>query len=69
MKKVLKNREELDGMREAGKLAAEVLEMIGPHVKPGISTGKLDDICHDFIVNEQNATPANIGYRLSLIHI
>ena len=60
---MLKNREELDGMREAGKLAAEVLEMIGPHVKPGISTGKLDDICHDFIVNEQNATPANIGYR------
>ena len=60
---MLKNREELDGMREAGKLAAEVLEMIEPHVKPGISTGKLDDICHDFIVNEQNATPANIGYR------
>jgi len=60
---VLKNQEELDGMRKAGKLAAEVLEMIGSHVKPGISTGELDRICHDFIINEQLATPANIGYR------
>ena len=50
-------------MRKAGKLAAEVLEMIGSHVKPGISTGELDEICHDFIINEQLATPANIGYR------
>ena len=60
---MLKNQEELDGMRKAGKLAAEVLEMIGSHVKPGISTGELDKICHDFIINEQHATPANIGYR------
>jgi methionyl aminopeptidase len=37
--------------------------MITPLVKPGISTGKLDEICHDFILNEQNAIPANIGYR------
>ena len=50
-------------MRKAGKLAAEVLEMIGSHVKPGISTGELDKICQDFIINEQLATPANIGYR------
>lgn len=50
-------------MRKAGKLAAEVLEMIGSHVKPGISTGELDRICQDFIINEQLATPANIGYR------
>ena len=60
---MLKNQEELDGMRKAGKLAAEVLEMIGSHVKPGISTGELDRICQDFIINEQLATPANIGYR------
>ena len=60
---MLKNQEELDGMRKAGKLAAEVLEMIGSHVKPGISTGELDKICQDFIINEQLATPANIGYR------
>ena len=37
--------------------------MITPLVKPGISTGKLDEICHDFILNKQNAIPANIGYR------
>jgi methionyl aminopeptidase len=61
--KVLKNINELNGMREAGKLAAEVLEMITDHVKPGISTGKLDEICHDFIIEEQKAIPANIGYR------
>jgi methionyl aminopeptidase len=61
--KVLKNIKELNGMREAGKLAAEVLEMITDHVKPGISTGKLDEICHDFIIEEQKAIPANIGYR------
>ena len=60
---MLKNLEELNGMREAGKLAAEVLEMIGSYVKPGISTGELDRICHEYIVNEQGAIPANIGYR------
>ena len=50
-------------MRIAGKLAAEVLEMITPFVKPGISTEKLDDICHDYIVKNQKAIPANVGYR------
>ena len=50
-------------MREAGKLASEVLEMIGDFVKPGISTGELDKICHDYIVDVQNAIPANVGYR------
>tara|TARA_B100001123_G_scaffold445058_1_gene595642 strand:+ start:3249 stop:4010 length:762 start_codon:yes stop_codon:yes gene_type:complete len=60
---MIKTSKEIEKMREAGKLAAEVLEMISPLVKPGISTGELDRICHDFIVNEQNAIPANIGYR------
>tara|TARA_B100001250_G_scaffold111769_1_gene94457 strand:- start:259 stop:1020 length:762 start_codon:yes stop_codon:yes gene_type:complete len=60
---MIKTSKELEKMREAGKLAAEVLEMISPLVKPGISTGELDRICHDFIVNEQKAIPANIGYR------
>ena len=60
---MIKTSEEIEKMREAGKLAAEVLEMISPLVKPGISTGELDRICHDFIVNEQKAIPANIGYR------
>jgi methionyl aminopeptidase len=40
---------ERDGMRLAGRLAAEVLDMIGEHVQPGVSTGELDRICHEFI--------------------
>ena len=50
-------------MRKAGSLAAEVLEMIGDFIKPGISTGELDKICYDYIVDVQKAIPANIGYR------
>ena len=50
-------------MRKAGSLAAEVLEMIGDFIKPGISTGELDKICYDYIVDVQNAIPANVGYR------
>ncbi len=60
---MLKNLEELNGMREAGKLAGKVLEMISDYVKPGISTGELDKLCHDYIINEQKAIPANVGYR------
>ncbi len=48
--------------REAGMLAARVLEMLTPHVKPGVSTEHLDQLCHDFIVNELQCIPANIGY-------
>ena len=55
--------EAFEGMRAAGKLAAEVLDMISDFVKPGISTGELDKICHDHIVKEQKAIPANVGYR------
>ena len=50
-------------MRVAGRLAAEVLEMIGPHVVPGVTTGELDRLCHDYIVNEQDAVPAPLNYR------
>ena len=60
---MIKTPEQIEKMRLAGKLASEVLEMITPLVTPGISTGKLDEICHDFILNKQNAIPANIGYR------
>ena len=60
---MIKSIEEINGMREAGKLAAEVLDMITNYVKPGISTGELDKICHDYIVEEQKAIPANVGYR------
>jgi len=59
----IKNEQEIEKMRIAGRLAAEVLEMIEPHVKQGVSTETLDQICHDFIVNEQNAIPAPLNYR------
>ncbi len=60
---MIKTTEQIEKMRLAGKLASEVLEMVTPLVKPGISTGELDKICHDFIVNEQDAIPANVGYK------
>ena len=50
-------------MHIAGQLAAEVLEMIGSFVIPGVSTEELDGKCYEYIVNEQNAIPANIGYN------
>lgn len=59
----LKSAEDFAKMRVAGRLAAEVLEMIGPYVKPGITTGELDRICHDYIVNTQNAIPAPLNYN------
>ncbi|MFT7185188.1 MAG: methionyl aminopeptidase [Pseudohongiellaceae bacterium] len=63
MKVSIKSVDEIEKMRVAGKLAAEVLEMIGEHVKPGISTGELDRICHNFIVNDQKAIPAPLNYK------
>lgn len=60
---ILKTPEDIACMRVAGRLAAEVLEMIAPHVVPGISTGELDRICHDHIINIQNAVPAPLNYR------
>lgn len=59
----IKNQEEIAKMRISGQLAAEVLEMIGPHVVPGVTTGELDRICHDYIVNTQKAIPAPLNYR------
>jgi methionyl aminopeptidase len=59
----IKSREEIEKMRVAGRLAAEVLEMIGSHVRPGVSTEELDRICHDFIVEVQDAIPAPLNYR------
>jgi methionyl aminopeptidase len=63
MSVIIKTPEEIEKMRVAGRLAAEVLEMIEPHVTPGISTDELDRICHDYIVNEQKAIPAPLNYR------
>ena len=59
----IKTPAEIEAMRRAGALAAEVLEIIAPHVKAGVSTEELDDICHEHIVNVQKAVPANVGYR------
>jgi len=59
----IKTAEEIDRMRTAGRLAAEVLEMIGPHVQPGVTTDELDRLCHDYIVQEQQAIPAPLNYR------
>ena len=63
MKINLKTNDQVTQMRVAGKLAAEVLEMITPCVVPGISTGELDRICHDYIVDTQKSIPANVGYN------
>jgi methionyl aminopeptidase len=59
----IKTPEEIELMRTAGRLAAEVLEMIEPHVMAGVSTGELDRICHDYIVNVQQAIPAPLNYN------
>ncbi len=59
----IKNKEEIEKMRVAGHLAAQVLDMIQGEVKAGVSTEQLNAICHDYIVNEQNAIPAPLNYR------
>jgi methionyl aminopeptidase len=59
----IKTQDEIEKMRVAGRLAAEVLEMIGEHVRPGVSTEDLDRLCHDYIVKVQNAIPAPLNYR------
>lgn len=60
---IIKSAEEIEKMRIAGRLTAEVLEMIAGHVVPGITTNELDRICHDYIVNVQQAIPAPLNYR------
>ena len=59
----LKTAEEIEKMRVAGRLAAEVLEMIEPHVQPGVSTNELNQICHDYIINVQGGIPAPLNYH------
>jgi methionyl aminopeptidase len=59
----LKTPEDIAKMRIAGKLAADVLEMIAEYVKPGVTTDQLNQICHDYIVNEQKAIPAPLNYK------
>ncbi len=63
MSVTIKTPEEIEKMRIAGKLAADVLEMIAPHVQAGISTLELDTLCHDFMVDVQQCIPACLNYR------
>ena len=59
----IKTAAELDKMRVAGRMAAEVLEMIRPYVQVGVTTGELDRICHDYITQQQDAIPAPLNYH------
>ncbi|WP_462320796.1 type I methionyl aminopeptidase [Halochromatium sp.] len=63
MSVAIKSAEEIEKMRVAGRLAASVLEMIEAQVVPGVTTGELDRMCHEFIVNELDAIPAPLNYR------
>lgn len=59
----IKTKEEIKKMRIVCRLAAEVLEFIEPYVIPGVSTGELDRICHEYITKKQNAIPACLNYQ------
>jgi methionyl aminopeptidase len=59
---VTKSSEELERMRVAGRLASEVLDFITPHVKAGVTTGRLNDLCHDYMVGVQGTVPAPLHY-------
>jgi len=58
----LKSAQDIQAMRVAGRLAAEVLDFIGPHVRPGVTTGQLDTLCHDYMVDVQGTVPAPLNY-------
>ncbi|GAB4470179.1 MAG: type I methionyl aminopeptidase [Burkholderiaceae bacterium] len=59
---IIKNAEDIARMRVAGRLAAEVLDFIAPHVKVGVTTAELDRLCHDYMVNIQGTSPAPLNY-------
>ncbi len=59
----IKTPEEIEKMRVAGRLAADVLEMIAPKIAAGMTTNEINRICHDYIVNEQQAIPAPLNYH------
>ncbi|MGL6176684.1 MAG: type I methionyl aminopeptidase [Vibrionaceae bacterium] len=63
MAPIIKTAEEIEKMRVAGRLAAQVLEMITPHVQAGVSTERLNQLCHDFITKTQDAIPAPLNYH------
>ena len=59
----IKSEQDIEKLRISGRLAAQVLQMIGQYVKPGVTTEFLDDLCHDYIVNTLKVIPANVGYH------
>lgn len=59
----VKNPQEIDAMRRAGRSAASVLEYIEPHVKPGVTTNTLNELCHQYIIDTLDAVPAPLNYR------
>src|SRR6201993_2714173 len=59
---ILHGAADFEGMRKAGRLAAEVLDFITPHVNPGVTTEHLDKLCHDFIIDHK-AIPAPLNYK------
>src|SRR3981081_1490497 len=59
---VLKTSDEIERMRVAGRLASEVLDFITPHVRAGVTTGRLNDLCHDYMVTVQKTIPAPLNY-------
>src|SRR3569832_510285 len=61
----IKTGAEIEGMRVAGRLATEVLDNITPFVKPGVTSGELDRLCHDYMVNVQGTIPAPLNYAPS----
>jgi len=63
MSVAIKNAQEIEKMRVAGRLTSEVLDVVGKHVRPGVTTDELDRVCYEHIVNVQKAIPANVGYR------
>src|SRR5688572_25846075 len=62
MSVTIKTSEEIGKMRIAGRLAAQVLDFIAPHVKAGVATLELNQLCHDYMVNVQNTIPAPLNY-------
>lgn len=62
MSVTIKSPEEIEIMRVAGRLAAEVLDFIAPHVRPNVTTDELDALCHDYMVNVQKTVPAPLNY-------
>ena len=62
MSVTLKTPEEIEKMRIAGRLAAEVLDYIGPQIKPGMTTAEVDRLCHVYMIEQQGATPAPLNY-------